>query len=161
MTAARLCLVFVICFGCRAEVTKRPPEHESARGFATAGRSGGGARDASVRSEPKAAAENAFPTCRDDVFGYSLELQRLTQQQVETRFGAPSARRSFRAADVGGEFYLAIEHTYPSQNPENRDVPIEQWTWTSGECSLTVWFLRPTGEWRVLDDVYWHKDTAF
>jgi hypothetical protein len=60
----------------------------------------------------------------------------------------------------GGELYGAIEQAYPSTVP-NRDVPIEEWTWTSGECILSVWFHEPSGEWIVLDDVYRNEEVAF
>ena len=92
---------------------------------------------------------------------FAFKLKGQTQAQVLGRFGPPAERESYRAVERGGEFYGAIEHEYPSSIPANRDVPIEEWTWTSGECILTVWFHRPQGTPIVLYDIYWHQDTAF
>lgn len=108
--------------------------------------------------EPKPARE-AFPACDDSSFEFNLKG--LTENQVRVRFGPPTRRESFRVEERGGEFYVGIQHAYPTTERKNRDVPIEEWTWTSGDCILTVWFHRPQGHWQVLDDVYWHKDTAF
>ncbi|HWO09679.1 MAG TPA: hypothetical protein VNN80_09380 [Polyangiaceae bacterium] len=109
-------------------------------------------------TEPKPK-PGAFPACEGS--GFSFDLKGLTQERVLERFGPPKERASYRAGDRGGEFYGAIEHAYPSTVPANRDVPIEEWTWTSGECILTVWFHKPSGEWIVLDDVYRNEEVAF
>ena len=106
--------------------------------------------------QPKA---DAFPACPN--LGFSFELKGLPQERVLERFGPPAKRETYRAGDRGGEFYVAIEVTYPPKVPANRDVPIEEWTWTSGECILTVWFHRVSGAWLVLHDIYRDKDVAF
>ena len=77
------------------------------------------------------------------------------------RFGPPTEREEYRAGAVGGEFYIAVEHTYPSVDPKNRDVPIQEWTWHSGDCRLTVWFHKLKGAWEVLDDAYYDRRTQF
>jgi len=115
---------------------------------------GSTSKDAS--REPQA---NAFPACEG--LGFSFELKGLSQAKVLERFGPPKERDSYRAGDRGGEFYVAIESAYPSKVPANRDVAIEEWTWTSGECILTVWFHKPSGDWIALDDVYRNEDVAF
>ena len=102
----------------------------------------------------------SLPTCTETT-GHSLELRVLTQDQVRARFGAPSQQESFRVEERQGEFYGPIANTYPTTDPKNRSVPLEQWTWRSGDCFLTVWFHRPQGVWHALDDFYWHKDAAF
>jgi len=109
--------------------------------------------------EAVAKATTSFPPCVDDTF--SLKLTGLSQGEVEERYGAPVSRESFRAEERQGEFYNPIESAYPSVEAKNRDVPLEEWTWKSGDCFLTVWFHRPSGDWRVLDDIYWHKDLDF
>ena len=63
--------------------------------------------------------------------------------------------------DRQGEFYGPIANTYPTTDPKNRDIPIEEWTWTAGNCRLSVWFHRPKGTWEVLENFFWHKDAAF
>lgn len=104
-------------------------------------------------------ATESFPPCVDDAF--SLKLTGLSQGEVEKRYGTPASRESFRAEERQGEFYNPIESAYPSIEAKNRDVPLEEWTWKSGDCFLTVWFHRPSGDWRVLNDIYWHKDLDF
>lgn len=165
MNTSRYWPALLLSFCCRSDVPTRPSERAAA--VDPAARPGGGssatpeARDLPSASVLRTPVPEALPPCREDVFGFALALQGLTRDQVQGRFGPPTAKKSYRAGDVGGEFYLAIEHTYPSRVPENREVPIEEWTWTSGDCSLTVWFHSPGGTTEVLDDVYWHHDTAF
>jgi hypothetical protein len=101
-----------------------------------------------------------LPACTETT-GHSLDLRGLTQDLVRARFGSPSQEESFRVEERQGEFYGPIANTYPTTDPQNRNVPLEQWTWRSGDCFLTVWFHRREGVWSVLDDFYWHKDAAF
>jgi hypothetical protein len=84
-----------------------------------------------------------------------------TQSELEGRYGPPLTHEEFRAGELQGEFYVGVENVYPSTDPKNRDVPIEEWTWKSGTCTLTVWFHRQGGVWRALDDVYWHENIEF
>ena len=113
---------------------------------------------------PKAAAASPEPeklpatSCEE---GLDFKLAGTPRVRVEARFGPPSERESYRADEVGGEFYVAIEQTYPSSDPKNADVPIEEWTWHSGDCRLTVWFHKPKGAWEVLDDVFYDHRTQF
>jgi len=115
--------------------------------------------DTTAKPTPSQSKAEAFPACKG--LGFSFELKGHSQASVLERFGAPKERESYRAGDRGGEFYLGIESAYPSKVPANREVPIEEWTWTSGECILTVWFHRPGGEWVVLDDIYRNEEVAF
>lgn len=105
------------------------------------------------------AATPPLPACEG--LGFSFEVQGLSQQQVRERFGAPARQEEYRAEERGGEFYLAIEHTYPQSDPANHEVPIQEWTWTSGDCILTVWFHRPGDAWVALYDIYRSKDVEF
>ena len=101
----------------------------------------------------------ALPVCNGpDV---EFKLGGLAQERVLARFGPPTEREAYRAGEVGGEFYIAVEHTYPSVDAKNRDVPIEEWTWHSGDCRLTVWFHKLKGAWEVLDDAYYDRRTQF
>jgi hypothetical protein len=100
-----------------------------------------------------------MPECIRDF--RSLGLEGSTPAQLEARFGAPAAREFFRAIERQGEFYAAIENVYPSTDPKNHDVPLQEWTWKSGACTLTVWFHRSQGEWRALPDIYWHDQIDF
>lgn len=138
--------------------TAKPPE--TPRPAATTGTSASSSASNVAEPGPRLqATTEPLPPCNDPDFEFKLKDQ--TQEQVLARFGPPSERESYRAIERGGEFYGAIEHAYPSRVPANRDVPIEEWTWTSGECILTVWFHRPRGTPIVLHDIYWHQDTAF
>lgn len=80
---------------------------------------------------------------------------------MQTRFGQPSQRETFRVEERGGEFYATVHSAYPTTDRNNRDVPIQEWTWMSGECILTVWFHRPAGVWIALDDIYRNERVAF
>jgi hypothetical protein len=102
----------------------------------------------------------AFPAC-PGARAFSLDLTGLSQERVSERFGPPTEKEAYRAGDRGGEFYAGLKNVYPSKVPGNRDVPIEEWTWISGDCLLTVWFHRVNGAWTSLDDVYRNKDVAF
>jgi hypothetical protein len=107
--------------------------------------------------QPKA---EALPACLG-MGAFSLGLTGLSQDRVSKRLGPPSEREAYLAGKRGGEFYSRLKDLYPSKVPSNREVPIEEWTWTSGECVLTVLFHRVNGEWTSLDDIYRHKDVAF
>lgn len=107
----------------------------------------------------RAPAPERLPPCNDP--GFAFKLEGLTQDRVRARFGPPTLEESFQVQDRQGEFYVGIANTYPTTDPKNRNVPLQEWTWTSGDCILTVWFHNPKGTWLALDDVYWHKDTAF
>ena len=100
-----------------------------------------------------------LPACVDPEI--ELRLRGQLREQIEARFGPPAEKRSYRAGDVGGEFYLAIEHTYPATDPKNEAVPIEEWTWKNGDCRLTVWFHNPKGTQEVLDDAFYDRRTQF
>jgi hypothetical protein len=113
----------------------------------------------SPSSSPRSRAPEPLPPCSRDV--RSLGLEGSTPEGLESRFGPPSTREPFRAIERQGEFYAPIENLYPSTDPKNHDVPIEEYTWKSGPCTLTVWFHRPRGEWRAIDDVYWHEQIDF
>ena len=114
---------------------------------------------AAAPAETPAPPRETLPAC--DGPDVEFKLSGLAQERVLSRFGPPTEREAYRAGDVGGEFYIAVEHTYPSVDPKNRDVPIEEWTWHSGDCRLTVWFHKPGGSWEVLDDAYYDRRTQF
>ena len=101
----------------------------------------------------------ALPPCNRDAV--ALNLRGLSQPEVEARFGPPATREPFRAQDRQGELYSGIENVYPSTDPKNWNVLLEEWTWRSGDCTLTVWFHRQEEVWRALDDVYWHRSIDF
>lgn len=156
-------IALALC-GCpRPEPGAAPPsevEGSTSAGDNTAG--AGGAAGVTGKPSPPPPPErqpDVLPACNDSSFEF--KLKGTAQDQVRSRFGPPAARESYRAVDRGGEFYVGVQHAYPSTDRKNWDVPIEEWTWTSGDCILTVWFHNPKGTWEVLDDVYWHKDTAF
>src|SRR5690606_40747271 len=95
--------------------------------------------DAAPRTAPVTTASTPapepLPACEDS---FELNLKGLTQEQVEGRFGPPSQRETFRVEERGGEFYATVQNAYPTTDRKNWDVPIQEWTWTSGECILTV-----------------------
>lgn len=101
----------------------------------------------------------SLPACIDPEI--ELRLRGQPREQIEARFGPPAEKKNYRAGDVGGEFYLAIEHTYPATDPKNENVPIEEWTYASGDCRLTVWFHSPKGSPEVLDDAFYDRRTQF
>lgn len=150
----------------KTDGAERPPNHDSRpRDTATGGigptvvELTGSARptDPGSTTAPKA---EPFPNCTETT-GYALELDGLTQAEVRTRFGPPTLEESFQVQDRQGELYVGIANTYPTTDPKNRNVALQEWTWTSGDCVLTVWFHKPKGTWQVLDDFFWHKDAAF
>jgi hypothetical protein len=101
-----------------------------------------------------------FPAC-PGARAFSLDLAGWSQERVSDRYGPPAERVSYKAGDRGGEFYAGLENLYPSKVPGNRDIPIEEWSWESGDCILTAWFHRVNGVWTSFDDVYRNKDVAF
>jgi hypothetical protein len=115
--------------------------------------------DTTSNGAPREPHVDAFPACEG--LGFGFELRGLSQARVLERFGPPKERESYRASDRGGELYVAIESAYPPKVPANRDVPIEEWTWTSGVCILTVWFHKVRGEWVALSDIYRNEEVAF
>lgn len=163
---ARACLIPCTVLACnRTEVPSTPPDHAGGLHVSSPDVTGGAADK--VHDEPSRALSPATDQSREPLppctatTGRSLGLQGLTQDQVRTRFGSPIQQESFRVEERQGEFYGPIANTYPTTDPKNRNVPLEEWTWSSDDCFLTVWFHRPQGVSKVLDDFYWHKDAAF
>lgn len=165
MKATRLvfALALICCKDSKPIVSATPaPVAVTSGGSAGAVSDSMNAAGASAAAPPPnlVAVYDGVPPCTGDA-APSVGLQTWTQGQVRARFGPPAKQEAFRAPERQGEFYAGIETLYPSTNPKSFEVPIEEWTWTSGDCILTVWFHRPDGTWRVFDDVVWHKHDDF
>jgi len=93
-----------------------------------------------------------FPPCTTEPG--SLKLEGLAMEQLRTRFGRPEKQGSFFIGERTDGIYRALERSYPAKAFVNESVRIEEWSWRWEDCTLTVWFHAPTGQWHVLDDVY-------
>lgn len=156
----RILGVVCVLIGCERT---RPAEQTGPASPPVASSAGGAGPTAATTAErpgeTRAPAPEPLPPCDDAHL--SFQLEGLTRERVRARFGPPALEESFQVQDRQGEFYVGIANTYPTTDPTNRTVSLEEWTWTSGDCILTVWFHNPKGTWLALDDVYWQKDTAF
>lgn len=103
---------------------------------------------------------DSLPSCTGE-YERTLKLHSWTQPQLQARFGPPTKKEAYRVVERQGEFYGLVEEIYPTTDPKNLDVPIEEWTWRKGDCLLTVWFHRTDGTWRALGDVLYHYADEF
>ncbi len=75
------------------------------------------------------------------------ELDRLTPAELEAQLGAPRNKESFPRGERQDEFHVLLENFYPLKKAGNRDVPLQEWTWTEKDCQLTVWLHEVSGRW--------------
>jgi hypothetical protein len=102
-----------------------------------------------------------LPSCLNLDVNSLPDVHSLTQEQARVRLGPPTIKESFRMEERQDEFHIELENTYPLTDPRNRTVPIDEWTWFSGDCRFTIWFHQTNGVWHALDNAIWHKNTAF
>ena len=60
-----------------------------------------------------------------------------------------------------GEMRVGLLNTYPTTDPVNANVMIEESWWHDGDFWITLWFHQVDGSWVVLDSCRWHKDVQF
>ena len=61
-----------------------------------------------------------------------------------------------------GEYYIEIENTYRSTNPEFRNIPIKEMFWhLPGDLNLTCFFHYKDGQWRVISYFFWPPGAKF
>lgn len=81
--------------------------------------------------------------------------------ELERRLGPPERKESFRLEERQHEFHIALQNTYPLTVPENANLELQEWSWSQGDCRLTVWLHRIEGEWRSFEHLRWHWATDF
>ena len=101
-----------------------------------------------------------FPPCTKTPLR-SLDLEGLSLEEVQIRFGLPHRRDEYQVGERKGRFYRPLQRAYPSNVPDNEYVRIDEWTWRVDDCALTVWFHHPKDQWQVLEDFYHHMDEKF
>src|SRR5262249_29525094 len=58
------------------------------------------------------------------------EFNNLSADDLEAQLGAPKKKESFRRGERQDEFHILLENTYPVKKAENKEVPLQEWTWT-------------------------------
>lgn len=172
--AALALLCLVLCGGCdepkpaaphHSPHVPSPPRSPSAPPDSAGSRAESPPPNGSASKSPTSASQNLvavqdpIPSCTGE--RRRLYLYSWTQPRVSAQYGPPTKKESYRVVERQGEFYSAIEEIYPTTEPRNLDVPIEEWTWVQGDCRLTVWFHRPDGDWKALGDLVWHYADEF
>ena len=90
-----------------------------------------------------------------------LEVLRIGSTELERNLGEPERRETFRLGSRQDEFHVQLQNTYPLSVPENADVELAEWTWSEGECRLTVWLHRREQGWQSFDSLVWNEDAEF
>lgn|SRR5487761_513259 len=89
------------------------------------------------------------------------EYHRQSRAAVEAVLGAPTTTDAFPMSRAVGEFRVSLLNTYPTTDPANANVMIEESWWQDGDYWITLWFHQIDGSWVVLDSCWWHKDVVF
>jgi hypothetical protein len=63
--------------------------------------------------------------------------------------------------DAVGELRVELFNTYPTSNPTNAQVQIEELWWDDGEFWITLWLHEVNGQSIVFDSCRWDKDVVF
>jgi len=89
------------------------------------------------------------------------KLLELGVVELDRRLGPPERKESFRLGERQHEFHIALQNTYPLTVPENANLVLQEWSWSQGDCRLTVWLHRVEGAWRSFENLRWHRATEF
>lgn len=116
-------------------------------------------RSSSVDAEEAARFDWSGDSC--DTVSRLPKLLGLGVAELERRVGPPDHKESFRLGERQHEFHIALQNTYPLTIPENANLELQEWSWSGGDCRLTVWLHRVQGAWRSFDNVRWHWATEF
>jgi hypothetical protein len=61
-----------------------------------------------------------------------------------------------------GEYYIGLEKTYRSTNPEFSNIPIKEMFWrVHDDLNLTCWFHQQDGQWKVFSYIFWPPGAIF
>jgi len=84
-----------------------------------------------------------------------------SRRAVESALGKPTRTDKYPMSQAVGEMRAPLFNAYPTSNPANANVPIEESWWKDGDYWITLWFHQVNGQWVVLDSCRWHKDVRF
>jgi hypothetical protein len=88
-------------------------------------------------------------------------LNGKTQAALSAEFGPAAKRLAFRMGERTDEFRIVLQNHFPLSKPENAAIEIEEWTWTSTRCKLTVWFHRVGADWVSVENSLYSVDAEF
>ncbi|AJQ99277.1 hypothetical protein F652_1288 [Enterobacteriaceae bacterium bta3-1] len=78
------------------------------------------------------------------------------------KYGQPEHNFTKPRYKFVGEYYIGIERTYRSTNPELKNTPIKEMLWhLSDDLNLTCWLHYKDGKWIVISYVFWPPDALF
>lgn len=78
------------------------------------------------------------------------------------KYGNPEHQFIKPRHDFVGIYYKGIERTYPSKNPEFKNIPIKEMFWhIRNDLNLTCWFHYKDGEWVVISYSFWPPGAEF
>lgn len=88
-------------------------------------------------------------------------LDGLSQAQLAALLGEPKRKETFRLGDRKGEFGITLQNHYPLSKAANAKVQLQEWTWETGKCKLTVWLHKPAADWASLENLRYPADAEF
>ena len=88
-------------------------------------------------------------------------LKGLGEGEIESLFGRAQAQSSFLLGERLDEFHIVLQNTYPLSKPKNRELPVREWTWSKGDCKLTVWFHEVNKTWSVFENSRYPASAEF
>jgi len=107
-------------------------------------------------ADPEEAARFDWSGGSCDTVNRLPELLGLGVAELVKRLGPPEHKELFRLSERQDEFHIELQNTYPLTVPENANLELQEWSWSQGDCRLTVWLHRVEGAWRSFDNVRWH-----
>ncbi|EEC0297121.1 hypothetical protein YV76_004630 [Salmonella enterica subsp. enterica] len=78
------------------------------------------------------------------------------------KYGKPEHQFIKPRRDFVGVYYEGIELTYPSRNPEFKNIPIKEMFWhLKSDLNLTCWLHYKDGQWIVISYAFWPPGAVF
>lgn len=79
-----------------------------------------------------------------------------------SKYGAPDHEFVRPRYTFVGQYYIGLEKTYRSTNPEFSKIPIKEMFWrVRDDLNLTCWFHQQDGQWNVFSYIFWPPGAIF
>jgi hypothetical protein len=88
-------------------------------------------------------------------------LDGQSAERIAKLLGEPERKETFRLGERPDEFHVMLQNHYPLTKTANAMVEIQEWTWSKGDCRLTLWLHKKGTDWVGLENVRYPADAEF
>jgi hypothetical protein len=81
--------------------------------------------------------------------------------RLSQTLGTPNRKETFLLGERQGEFHVTLQNHYPLTVAANAKVELQEWTWESGTCRLTVWLHKPDTTWIAFENMKYPATAEF